>query len=73
MIYAGGTHNRRKSDKKLDLIKKKTAAAKAYTVGDYVWVFQEIVPPKGTKKLLKKLRGSFQITEEYTKEVVSID
>ena len=26
-------------------------------------VFQEVVPPKGTKKLLKKWRGPFQITE----------
>ena len=33
---------------------KRTADAKAYSVGDYVWVFQEVVPPKGTKKLLKK-------------------
>ena len=33
---------------------KKTTDAKAYSVGDYVWVFQEVVPPKGTKKLLKK-------------------
>ena len=29
---------------------KRTADAKAYSVGDYVWVFQEVVPPKGTKK-----------------------
>ena len=42
---------------------KRTAEAKAYSVGDYVWVFQEVVPPKGTKKLLKKWRGPFQITE----------
>ena len=42
---------------------KRTADAKAYPVGDYVWVFQEVVPPKGTKKLLKKWRGAFQITE----------
>ena len=42
---------------------KRTADAKAYSVGDYVWVFQEVVPPKGTKKLLKKWRGAFQITE----------
>ena len=42
---------------------KRTADAKAYSVGDYVWVFQEVVPPKGTKKLLKKWRGPFQITE----------
>ena len=49
MTYAGGTRNRHKLDKK--------------GVGDYVWVFQEVVPPKGTKKLLKKWRGRFQITK----------
>ena len=32
---------------------KKTAGAKANSVGDYVWVFQNVIPPKGTKKLLK--------------------
>ena len=32
---------------------KKAAGAKAYKVGDYVWVFQNVIPPKGTKKLLK--------------------
>ena len=42
---------------------KRTTDAKAYSVGDYVWVFQEVIPPKGTKKLLKKWRGPFQITE----------
>ena len=42
---------------------RRTADAKSYSVGDYVWVFQEVVPPKGTKKLLKKWRGPFQITE----------
>ena len=42
---------------------KRIANAKAYSVGDYVWVFQEVVPPKGAKKLLKKWRGLFQITE----------
>ena len=28
---------------------KKTAGAKAYSVGDYVCVFQNVIPPKGTK------------------------
>ena len=42
---------------------KKAAGAKAYSVGDYVWVFQKIIPSKGTKKLLKKWRGPFMITE----------
>ena len=42
---------------------RRTADAKAYSVGDRVWVFQEVVPPKGSKKFLKKWRGPFQITE----------
>ena len=42
---------------------KKAAGAKAYLVGDYVWVFQNVIPPKGTKKLLKKWREPFMITE----------
>ena len=42
---------------------KKAAGAKAYSVGDYVWVFQNAIPPKGTKKLLEKWRGPFMITE----------
>ena len=40
---------------------KKTADAKAYSVGDYVCVFREVVPPKGTKKLFKNWRDPFQI------------
>ena len=42
---------------------KKAAGAEAYSVGDYVWVFQNVIPMKGTKKLLKKWRGPFMITE----------
>ena len=42
---------------------KKAAGAKALSVGDYVWVFQNVIKPKGTKKLLKKWRGPFLITE----------
>ena len=43
---------------------KKAAGAKAYSVGNYVWVFQKVIPPKGTKKLLlRKWRGPFMITE----------
>ena len=42
---------------------KKTADAKAYSVGDYVRVFQEVVSPKRTRKLLKKRGGPFQKTE----------
>ena len=37
--------------------------AKPYAVGQYVWVFQNIIPHEGTKKLLKKGRGPFMITE----------
>ena len=42
---------------------KKTAGAKAYSEGDYVWAFQNVIPPKGTKKLLNKWMGPFMITE----------
>ena len=37
--------------------------AKPYEVGQYLWVFPNVIPPKGTKKLLKKWRGPFMITE----------
>ena len=47
---------RRKYDEKI-------LRAKSYEVGQYVWVFQNVIPPKGTKKLLKKWRGPFMITE----------
>ena len=47
---------RRKYDEKI-------LRAKPYEVGQYVWVFQNVIPPKGTKKLLKKWRGPFMITE----------
>ena len=42
---------------------EKIVQAKPYAVGQYVWVFQNNIPPKGTKKLLKKWRGLFMITE----------
>ena len=32
---------------------KKAAGAKTCSVGDYVWVFQNVISPKETKKLLK--------------------
>ena len=35
------------------IFNKKATGAKAYSVGDYVWVFQNVIPPKGTKKFLK--------------------
>ena len=42
---------------------EKILQAKPYAVGQKVWVFQNIIPPKGSKKLLKKLSGPFMITE----------
>ena len=42
---------------------EKILRAKPYEVGQYVWVFQNLIPPKGTKKLLKKWRVPFMITE----------
>ena len=50
--------------KRLD---KKADGAKANPAGDYVCVFQNVIPPKGTKKLLKKRRGPFMITEVHQK------
>ena len=34
---------------------KRTADAKTYSVGDYIWVVQEVVPPKKTKKKAEKM------------------
>ena len=42
---------------------EKILQAKPYAMGQYVWVFQNIIPPKGTEKLLTKRRGPFLITE----------
>ena len=42
---------------------EKRLKAKPYAVGQYVWVFQIITPPKGDKKLLKYWRGSVMLTE----------
>ena len=42
---------------------EKILQAKPYAVCQYVWVFQSVIPPKGTKKLLKKWRGPFMVTE----------
>ena len=42
---------------------EKILQAKPYAVGQYVWVFQNVIPPKGTKKVLKKWRGPLMITE----------
>ena len=43
--------------------RNKILQAKPYAVGQYVWIFQNVIPLKGTKKLLKKWRGPFMITE----------
>ena len=42
---------------------EKILQAKPYEVGQYAWVFQNVIPPKGTKKILKNWRGPFMITE----------
>ena len=42
---------------------EKLLQSKQYAVGQYVWVFKNFIPPKGSKNLLKKCRGPFMITE----------
>ena len=42
---------------------EKILQAKPYALGHYVWVFQNVIPPKGNKKFMKKWRGPFMITE----------
>ena len=42
---------------------EKILQAKPYEVGQNVWVFQNVIPPNGTKKLLKRWRGPVMITE----------
>ena len=42
---------------------EKILQANTYAVGKYVWVFQNVIPPKGTKKLLNKWRGPFMAME----------
>ena len=44
---------------------KKAAGAKADSVGDYVWIFQNVIPPKETKKLLEKWIRPIVITERH--------
>ena len=36
---------------------KRAAGAKDYSVGDNIWVCQNVIPSKSTKKLLKNWRG----------------
>ena len=43
---------------------EKVIQAKPHTVGQYVWVFQNVFSPKRTKNLLKKWRGPFEITTD---------
>ena len=42
---------------------EKIVQAKPYAVGQYAWVFQKVITPKGKKKILKKWRGPFMITK----------
>ena len=42
---------------------EKILQVQPYAVGQYAWVFQNTIPPKGTKKLLKKWRPPFMVTE----------
>ena len=51
---------------------KKAAGAKAYSVGDYEWVLQNVIPPKGTKKLLKS-GGDPSLLRKCTTRGVFID
>ena len=46
---------------------EKILQAKPNAVGQYVWVFQNVISPKGTKKLLTNWRGPFMITEVHQK------
>ena len=47
----------------LDFLLPRVWGEAAYSLKDYVWIFQNFIPPKGTRKLLKKWRGPFMITE----------
>ena len=42
---------------------EEAALGKAYLIEDYVFVFQNVIHLKGTKKLLKKWRGPIKITD----------
>ena len=53
MICARGTRNKLKSIRQKRGFDQRTTDAKTHSVGDYIWVFQEVALPKGTKKLLK--------------------
>ena len=53
MTYVDEILSRHRQGMQRKRFDKKAAGAKAYSVGDYVWVFQNGIPPKRTKKLLK--------------------
>ena len=59
MTCVDETFNKHRQSKKI----RQESSSKAYPVGDYVCVIQNVIPPKGTKKLPKKWRGSFMIRE----------
>ena len=42
---------------------EKILEAKPYAVEQYVWMFQNVISPKGIEKLAKKWRGPLTITE----------
>ena len=42
---------------------EKILQARPYAVGQYFWVFQNVIHPKGEKKLPQKWRGNLMITE----------
>ena len=47
---------------------EKILQAKPYALSQYVWVFQNVILPKATKKLLKKMRRPFLITGVHQQE-----
>ena len=53
----------KKYNEKIHTVGQNTYGGKPYAVGQNVWVLQNLLPPKGTEKLLKKWRGPFMITE----------
>ena len=53
--------------KKVD---KKAVGAKAYSVGVYAWVLQNVILPKGTTKLLKKWRWPSLIPKYIKKDIL---
>ena len=56
------------ADETAEVVRWKKLHAKLYAVGQYVWVFQNLIPPKGTKKQLKNWRGPFMIKEMHQQD-----